>query len=77
MYGYGLNSGSTLAATIVFGTYAVSTAIAVGAVIYLIFRVTSLAGSLQKDWVEPLIMRAAGAIIVLFSGYGLYHSLIA
>jgi nickel/cobalt exporter len=72
MYGYALNSGSTSNATLVFGTYALSTAIAVGAVIYLIFKVTSMASSLQKDWVEPLIMRLAGLVIVVFSGYGLY-----
>lgn len=72
MYGYALNSGSTSSATLVFGTYALSTAIAVGAVIYLIFRVTSMAGSLQKNWVEPLVMRLAGLVIVVFSGYGLF-----
>ena len=74
MYGYALNSGSTVTATIVFGTYAVSTAIAVAAVIYLIFKVTSMATSLQKDWVEPLIMRLAGAVIVVFSAYGMYQA---
>ena len=72
MYGYALNSGSTSNATLVFGTYALSTAIAVGAVIYLIYKVTSMASSLQKEWVEPLIMRLAGLVIVVFSGYGLY-----
>lgn len=75
MYGYALNSGSATAATIVFGTYAFSTAIAVGAVIYLIFKATSMAGKLQKDWVEPLIMRLAGLVIIIFSGYGLYDML--
>ncbi len=77
MYGYALNSGSALTATLVFGSYAVSTAIAVGLVIYCIFRITTMAGRLQKDWVEPLIMRTAGIIIVIFSGYGLYSSLAA
>lgn len=72
MYGYALNSGSTSNATLVFGTYALSTAIAVGAVIYLIFKVTQVASSLQKDWVEPLVMRLAGFVIVVFSGYGIY-----
>ncbi|NNK96095.1 MAG: sulfite exporter TauE/SafE family protein [Desulfobacterales bacterium] len=72
MYGYALNSGSTSNATLVFGVYAISTAIAVGAVIYLLFKATSLANSLQKDWVEPLVMRLAGLVIVVFSGYGLY-----
>ncbi|NNK14341.1 MAG: sulfite exporter TauE/SafE family protein, partial [Desulfofustis sp.] len=72
MYGYALNSGSTSSATLVFGTYALSTAIAVGAVIYMIFKVTSMASSLKKDWVEPLVMRLAGLVIVVFSVYGLF-----
>lgn len=75
MYGYALNSGSTSNATLVFGTYALSTAIAVGAVIYLIFKATSMASSLQKDWVEPLVMRLAGLVIVVFSGYGFFTAI--
>jgi len=74
MYGYALNAGSTLTATLVFGTYAISTAIAVGGVIFVIFKATSMAGSLQKEWVEPLIMRLAGGVIIIFSVYGLYQS---
>lgn len=73
MYTYALNAGSVWNATVVFGTYAVSTAIAVGAVIYLIFRATQMAHSLQKEWVEPFIMRFAGIIIIVFSGYGMYQ----
>jgi nickel/cobalt exporter len=73
MYGYALNAGSTLTATLVFGTYAISTAIAVGGIIFIIFKATSMASSLQKEWVEPLIMRLAGGVIVLFSVYGLYQ----
>ncbi|THB77151.1 MAG: sulfite exporter TauE/SafE family protein [Desulfobulbaceae bacterium] len=73
MYTYALNASSIIAATIVFGTYAISTAIAVGAVIYLIFRATKMAHSLQKDWVEPFIMRFAGVVIIVFSVYGLYQ----
>jgi nickel/cobalt exporter len=76
MYGYAINSGSALDATIVFGSYAIATAITVGAVIYFIFKVTTMAGKLQKDWVEPLIMRVAGGIIIIFSGYGLYSTLL-
>lgn len=72
MYGYALNSGNAVAATLVFGTYALSTALAVGAVIFLIYKTTSMAGSLEKEWLEPLIMRLAGMIIVIFSGYGLF-----
>lgn len=77
MYTYALNAGSVRNATVVFGTYAVSTAIAVGAVIYLIFKATTMAHSLQKDWVEPFIMRFAGVVIIVFSGYGMYQSFMA
>lgn len=76
MYGYALNAGSVLTATLVFGTYALSTAIAVGGVIFLIFKATKMAKSLQKGWVEPAIMRLAGVIIVIFSGYGFYQTII-
>ena len=77
MYGYALNSGHILTATLVFAVYAVSTAIAVGGVIYLMFKATSMASSLQKEWVEPLIMRVAGLVIVVFSGYGVYTAITA
>jgi nickel/cobalt exporter len=77
MYTYALNAGSVWNATVVFGTYAVSTAIAVGAVIYLIFKATTMAHSLQKDWVEPFIMRFAGVVIIVFSGYGMYQGFVA
>ncbi len=74
MYGYALKSDSIGAATIVFGVYAFSTAIAVGGIIYLIFKATHMAADLQQDWVEPLIMRLAGGVIVIFSGYSLYST---
>lgn len=74
MYGYALNAGSTFTATLVFGTYAISTAIGVGGVIFLIYKATSMASSLQKDWIEPLIMRLAGGVIVIFSVYGLLQT---
>jgi len=74
MYGYALNAGSAFTATLVFGTYAISTAIAVGGVIYLIFKATSMANSLQREWVEPLVMRLSGVVIVFFSVYGIYQA---
>ncbi|MGL1931010.1 MAG: sulfite exporter TauE/SafE family protein [Desulfotalea sp.] len=74
MYGYALNADSILTATIVFGIYAIATAISVGGVIFLIFKVTSMATSLKKEWVEPLIMRLAGVVIIIFSGYDLLSS---
>lgn len=75
MYGYALNAGSSFTATLVFGAYAFSTAIAVGTVIFIIFKATAKANSLQKEWLEPLIMRISGGVIVLFSAYGLYQAL--
>ena len=74
MYSYALNAGSAFTATLVFGTYAISTAIAVGGVIYLIFKATNMANSLQKEWIEPLVMRLSGMVIVLFSVYGIYQA---
>lgn len=74
MYGYALGAGSTFAASLVFGTYALSTAIAVGGVILIIFKVTRMANSLQKEWIEPLIMRTAGVVIIVFSTFGIYQA---
>lgn len=74
MYGYALNAGNAFTATLVFGTYAISTAIAVGGVIFLIFKATTMANSLQKEWIEPLVMRLSGFVIVLFSVYGIYQA---
>lgn len=74
MYGYALNAGNALTATLVFGTYAISTAIAVGGVIFLIFKATTMVNSLQKEWIEPLVMRLSGLVIVLFSVYGIYQA---
>ena len=73
MYGYALNSGSAWAATLVFAAYAVATAIAVSIVVFFIFRVSNAANKLQKQWIEPLIMRLSGLVIVVFSGYGLIN----
>lgn len=75
MYTYALNSGNVADAMIVFGTYAFSTAIAVGGVIFLIFRATKMAHNLQKEWVEPLIMRISGVVIIIFSAIGIFQSL--
>ncbi|CAG36227.1 urease accessory protein UreH domain-containing protein [Desulfotalea psychrophila] len=77
MYGYALNSGSLLSATLVFATYAVSTAVAVGLVIFLIFKATHMAHSLQKEWIEPFIMKLSGLVIIVFAGYGLYGAIIS
>ncbi|MEN8257394.1 MAG: sulfite exporter TauE/SafE family protein [Thermodesulfobacteriota bacterium] len=67
MYGYALDSGNIFKATLVFAAYALTTAMAVAAVIYAIFKVTSLLHKLNQHWVENVIMRTAGVITLLFS----------
>jgi nickel/cobalt exporter len=74
MYTYALDSGSVLKGTAVFGVYAVGTAVALGGVIYAIYRATSLVRTLEQDWVEPLVMRTAGVMTIAFGMYSLYTS---
>ena len=71
MYGYALDSGSITKATLVFTAYALTTALAVAAVIYAIFKVTTLLHKLNQHWVENAIMRTAGVITLVFSTYSL------
>lgn len=66
MYKYAVDSGSYLKATTIFGIYAIATAIAVGGVIYAIFRATNAFYTLQKEWIESAVMRTAGAITLFF-----------
>lgn len=75
MYGYALNSGGMFSAIAVFGVYAISTAFAVGGVIYLFYKASKMITSLDHHRLEPLIMRLSGVVIVVFSGYGVYHSI--
>ncbi len=67
MYSYALDSGNILKATLVFAAYALTTALAVAAVIYAIFKVTSLLHTLNQHWIENAVMRTAGALTLLFS----------
>jgi len=71
MYKYALDSASALKATVIFGVYAAGTALAVGGVIYAIFRVTKILEKLSQDWVETGLMRSAGVITIIFGGYSL------
>lgn len=71
MYKYALDSASTWKATVIFGVYAIGTAIAVAGVIYAIFKVTKLLEKLSQDWVETALMRGAGVITIIFAGYSL------
>ena len=74
MYSFALESGSYAKATTVFAIYAFSTSLAVGAVIYGIFRVTSLVRTLSQDWIEGAIMRTIGVLTVFFGAYSMYLS---
>jgi len=71
MYKYALDSASAWKATIIFGIYATATAVAVGGVIYAIFRVTKLLEKLSQDWVETALMRSAGVVTVIFAGFSM------
>ncbi|WP_461210700.1 urease accessory protein UreH domain-containing protein [Desulfocurvus sp. DL9XJH121] len=69
MYTYALDSGSLLKGTAVFASYALGTGLVLSAVIYAIFKAAGAARALQKDWVEPLVMRTAGVLTI---GFGIY-----
>ena len=72
MYKYALDSANAFKATIIFGVYAIGTAVAVAGVIYTIFRVTKMLEKLSQDWVETVLMRSAGVVTIIFAGYSLY-----
>lgn len=66
---YALDSASALKATVIFGIYA--TAIAVGGVVCLIFRVMKILEKLSQDGVDTALMRIAGVVTIVFAGYSL------
>ena len=72
MYTYALDSGSYIHSSAIFGIYAIGTAIAIAAVIFGIFKVTTLLKKLCQDWVEGAIMRTAGVMTVSFGLYSLF-----
>ena len=76
MYKYALASTSAWKATLIFGVYAMSTAVAVGGVIYAIFHVSRLLERLAQDRVESMLMRGAGVVTILFAGYSLFTYLV-
>ncbi len=73
MYGYAIESGSVTKATLVFAAYALTTGVAVGAVIFAIIKISNLLRTLQQNWVETAIMRTAGVVTILFSSISLYQ----
>lgn len=66
MYKYAMDSASYTKATAIFGVYAVATAIAVGGVIFAIYKTTNALYALQKEWIESVIMRTAGLVTLIF-----------
>ncbi|WP_432734587.1 sulfite exporter TauE/SafE family protein [Maridesulfovibrio sp. FT414] len=69
MYKYALDSGSVFKGTAVFASYALGTAIALAAVIFAIYRAAAFVRTLEQGWVEPLVMRTAGALTIAFAVY--------
>lgn len=69
MYTYGLDSGSILKSTLVFSSYAIGTGITLAAVIFAIYKATNALNALNKPWIEPLVMRTAGVLTIVFAIY--------
>jgi len=73
MYKYALDSGSIGASTAVFASYALGTGLSLAVVIFAIYKVTTMMRTLRRPWVEPLIMRTAGALTVFFGVFSYFH----
>lgn len=69
MYSAALRVGDPAKGAAIFGAYAVATALAVGGVVFAIWKVGGLLRRLEQEWVEDLVMRLAGA---LTAGVGVY-----
>ncbi|MBG0777277.1 MAG: sulfite exporter TauE/SafE family protein [Desulfovibrionaceae bacterium] len=75
MYSYAVESGSAWRGTAVFGAYALTTALAVGGVIWALFGAVALVRRLRGEWVEAVIMRVVGLLTVGFGVYSLLADL--
>lgn len=75
MYTYAIRSGSALKSTIVFGAYALTTAAAIGAVIWALHRMSRLVTRLEKPWLENALMRGIGLMTIGFGVYTLWSDL--
>lgn len=69
MYTYALDSGSVFKGMAVFAGYALGTALVLSGVIYAIYRAAGAMRALDKDWLEPLVMRTAGVLTIAFGIY--------
>lgn len=72
MYGYGLNAKDAMSGVIVFGAYAVTTGLAVSAVIFAIYKISELVHKMHSHKIENILMRSTGALTVVFGGLSLY-----
>lgn len=72
MYGFAIESGNYIKSTTVFAVYALATSLAVGVVIYGIFRVTALLRTLSQPWIETAIMKTIGVMTIFFGVYSLH-----
>lgn len=71
MYKSALDLAIARKATVIFGVYVIGTTVAVGGVIYAIFRVTRILEKLSQDWVETALMRSAVVLTIIFAGYSM------
>lgn len=71
MFKYAITSADPATSAMVFGSYAVGTALSVGLVIAGLYKAASWIRRLEKPWLEGAIMRGAGALIVMVGVYSL------
>ncbi|BBD08566.1 sulfite exporter TauE/SafE family protein [Desulfovibrio ferrophilus] len=71
MFKYSIESGDPTTSAMVFGSYAIGTALSVGLVIAGLYKAASWMRGLEKPWLESAIMRGAGALIVIVGVYSL------
>lgn len=71
MFKYAIESGNPTTSAMVFGSYAIGTALSVGLVIAGLYKAASWMRGLEKPWLESAIMRGAGTLIVIVGVYSL------
>ncbi|XPV76467.1 MAG: sulfite exporter TauE/SafE family protein [Desulfovibrio sp.] len=72
MYSYAVQSGSATEATLVFGSYALGTALSLSLVIYIIFKFTAMMKKLNDHRIENMVMRSIGLLTLAVGVYGLW-----
>lgn len=72
MYSYAIESKSVVTSLWVFLTYALSTGLSIGFVIFSIYKITTMMQKLQKSWIEGAVMRTAGVLTVAFGLISLF-----